>query len=123
MREGWLAAAEALTQVEAVEQEVVKPTTQDVPESLKDSRLGAVIFRNVKDELGEASERAACMIDQIIRDRAIVGWKNNADSQKSMRQAIDDLLFDLGEDTDSNWPLEIIDKVVDISIERARAIL
>ncbi|MFG0245392.1 MAG: type I restriction endonuclease subunit R [Phycisphaerales bacterium JB052] len=123
MREGWLAAAEALTQVEAVEQEVVRPTTQDVPESLKDSRLGAVIFRNIKEELGEASERAANLIDQIIRDRAIVGWKNNADSQKSMRQAIDDLLFDLGEDTDSNWPLEIIDKVVDISIERARAIL
>lgn len=123
MRAGWLAAAEALIEVEAVESEVVRPTAHDVPESLKDTRLGAVIFRNTKGELGEASEQAALTIDSIIRERAIVGWKDNVDCQKSMRQAIDDFLFELSDDAGSDWSLETIDKVVDIAIERARAVL
>ena len=123
MRAGWLAAAEALAQVEEVESEVIRPTADDVPESLRDSRLGAIIFRNIKDEIGDASEQAAVGIESIIRDRAIVGWKDNVDCQKSMRQAIDDFLFELGDAGGASWTLDTIDRVVDMSLERARAVL
>lgn len=123
MRAGWLAAAEALAQVEDVESEVIRPTADDVPESLRDSRLGAIIFRNIKDEIGDASEQAAVGIESIIRDRAIVGWKDNVDCQKSMRQAIDDFLFELGDAGGASWTLDTVDRVVDMSLERARAVL
>lgn len=123
MRAGWLAAAEALAQIEDVESEVIRPTADDVPESLRDSRLGAIIFRNISVDLGDASEQAAVSIASIIRDRAIVGWKDNVDCQKSMRQEIDDFLFELGDAVGAIWTLETIDRVVDMSIERARAVL
>ncbi|MCC5821658.1 MAG: HsdR family type I site-specific deoxyribonuclease [Phycisphaerales bacterium] len=123
MREGWLAAADALIQIEAVEEEVVRPTASDVPSSLKETRLGAVVFRNIKDILGPAAEQAALAIDRIIHEKAIVGWAENGDCQKEMRQAIDDFLFDLSEQTGSHWSIETIDQTIDVALERARAVL
>lgn len=123
MRQGWLAAADARVQVEAVESEVLTPTSGDVPERLRDSRLGAVIFRNIRDLLGDASEAAAIRIESIIREKAIVGWKENADRQKEMRQDIDDYLFDLKDQTRADWAVETIEKAVDTALERARAVL
>ena len=123
MRAGWLAAAEALIQVEKIESEVVRPSTDDVPPALRDNRLAAVLFRNTRDSLGDHAEEAVIAMEQVIRENAIVGWKDNVDRQKAMRQGIDDYLFDLSERTGADWPIEVIDRVIDTSLERARAVL
>src|SRR5690606_13777364 len=109
--------------IEKIESEVIRPSTEDVPPALRDNRLAAVLFRNTRDSLGAHAEDAAIAIDQVIRENAIVGWKENVDRQKVMRQGIDDYLFDLSERTGADWPIEVIDRVIDTSLERARAVL
>ncbi|HNO80332.1 MAG TPA: HsdR family type I site-specific deoxyribonuclease [Phycisphaerae bacterium] len=123
MRAGWLAAADALVQVEQIEKEILRPRSDDVPPPLRDRRLAVVLFRNLRDTMREAAVDAAAAIDEIIESRAIVGWKENQDRQKEMRQAIDDYLFDLNDEHQLDLSIEQIDAVIDSCMERARAIL
>lgn len=123
MRAGWLAAAEALIQVEQIEEQVLRPKADDVPEQLRDRRLAAVLYRNTAEVLGSDAVDAAREIDHIVESRAIVGWKDNDDRQKQMRQAIDDYLFELNEGRDAELTLEQIDKLIDLCMDRARAVL
>jgi len=123
MRAGWLAAAEALVQVERIENEVLRPKSDDVPDSLRERRLATVLFRNTRDVLRDSALDAAAAIDQLIEDRAIVGWKYNDDRQKEMRQQIDDYLFDLNQQRSLGLTIEQIDAVIDVCMERARAVL
>ena len=123
MRAGWLAAAEALVQVEKIEEEVLRPKSDDVPEAIRANRLAAVIYRNTQETLGDKGPEAAAAIDEIIESRAIVGWKDNDDRQKQMRQAVDDYLFDLNEEHQLGLSVEQIDRLIDLCMERARAVL
>ncbi|GFO81317.1 MAG: hypothetical protein A49_09440 [Methyloceanibacter sp.] len=123
MRAGWLAAADALVQVEQIENEVLQPRSDDVPEPLRDRRLAVVLFRNLRESMGKAAVDTAAAIDEIIESRAIVGWKENEDRQKEMRQAIDDYLFDVNDEQQLELSIEHIDALIDSCMERARAIL
>ncbi len=123
MRSGWLAAAEALVQVERIEEQILRPNADDVPEQLRDRRLAVVLFRNLEEVIGNDAADAASSIDGIIEERAIVGWKDNDDRQKQMRQAIDDYLFDLNDRRETELSLDEIDRVIDLCMERARAVL
>lgn len=123
MRAGWLAAVEALVQVETIENEVTRPKSEDVPEQVRGRRLAAILYRNTRDVLGDSATDAAAAIDEIIESRAIVGWKENEDRQKRMRQAIDDYLFDLDDNQGLDLTIEQIDCLIDTCLERARAVL
>ena len=123
MRAGWLASADALVQVEHIEEQALRPKADDVPEQLRDRRLAAVLFRNLSESLGDEAADAARSIDEIIEQRAIVGWKDNDDCQKQMRQAIDDYLFDLNDSRESVLSMDDIDRLIDFCMERARAVL
>ena len=123
MRSGWLAAADALKRVEEVEEEVIRPKASDVPELVRRSKLATVLFRNTLDLLGEATAEAAVQIDKAIQELAIVGWKDNEDRQKLMRQAIDDYLFELDDERSLGLSTEQIDAVIDTILDRAKAVM
>ena len=90
---------------------------------MRDARLAAVIYRNTQELLGDATADVALAIDRIIEDRAIVGWKDNPDRQKAMRQVIDDYLFDRNDEEGLDLSIEQIDVIIDMALERARAVL
>lgn len=123
MRDGWLAAADALKQIEVVEEQVIRPKANDVPEQVRKSKLATVLYRNTQEMFGEATADAAVHVSQIINDLAIVGWKDNEDRQKQMRQAIDDYLFEFDEERSLGLTVAQIDAVIDTLMERARAVM
>lgn len=123
MRAGWLAAAEALTKVEEIEEKIVRPKSEDVPESVRSSQFAAILYRNTKGLFGDVAAEAAGHIDRIVNDMAIVGWRSNDDRQKKIRQAIDDYIFEVNEEHTLGLTLEQIDAAIDTILERARAVI
>jgi hypothetical protein len=123
LRAGWLAAVDALERVETIEDQVTRPKADDVPELARQSRLATVLYRNTRELLNGVAGEAAARMDGIVTDLAIVGWKNNDDRQKQMRQALDDYLFELCEEHELELDLEKIDTVIDVVMERAQAVL
>lgn len=121
MRNEWLSAADALVAVEGVEQQVLRPTADDVPQQLRGRRLAEVLFRNLRGRLNGATESVADRIDREVNALAIVNWKDNEDQKKMMRQAIDDAIMDANTERDLGLTFEQVDGMIDEIMDRARA--
>lgn len=123
MRAGWIAAMEAKVKVQEVEEQVLRPTAEDVPERLRGRRLAEVLYRNLQDRLGAKAERAADAMEAELRPLAIVNWRNNEDQQKRMRQSVDDVLVETSREHGLELSYDAIDALVDEVMDRARAVL
>ncbi len=121
MRNEWLSAADALVAVEGVEQQVLRPTADDVPAQLRGRRLAEVLFRNLRGRLNGATESVADRIDREVSGLAIVNWKDNDDQKKLMRQAIDDAIMDANTESSLGLTFEQVDGMIDEILDRARA--
>jgi type I restriction enzyme R subunit len=113
--------AEYLKQVTDVMTQVRDGKTQEGPDILKERDLSRALFGALKEELARESNstmvredprpygspeahaarleqvlaEAACQMEDIIRNHAVVRWRENIDAQNRMRNDLDDFLFDL----------------------------
>ena len=117
---------EALDQVNDISNKVVMKTGDGIPEKLINKNMARRYYGVINAELDkfEVSEDVvgdiALEIDEKISQHMVRDFRNNFDALNSMRNEIDDTLFDANEKHSIDLPLEvqdtIIDKCVDITI-------
>jgi type I restriction enzyme R subunit len=62
----------------------------------------------------------ACDIEAIIRNHAVVRWRDNADAQNRMRNDLDDLLFSLQREKGVKLTYEQMDAIIESILRIAR---
>lgn len=70
--------------------------------------------------MAELLAEIASDIEQIIRQHAIVRWRDNADAQNAMRNDLDDLLFDLQRNKDIKLSFGQMDAILEAILRIAR---
>lgn len=75
---------------------------------------------SVTSSSGEVLGGVACDIEKIIQGHAIVRWRDNADAQNSMRNDLDDLLFDLQRNKGLKLSFEQMDSIIESILRIAR---
>jgi type I restriction enzyme R subunit len=123
--------AEYLSRVTEVMNSVVNRTSDDLPSSLKNQDVAKAFYGIVNEvftrlnhadnESREVAALAALQIDEIIRRNKVVDWIANLDVQNSMRNEIDDYLYELREESGVDLSLDDMDLIVENSIDVAKA--
>ena len=138
-----------LAKVTEVMETVRGGSSPDVPEVLKASDLSRALFGVLQEQMsGSASDGhvsfvredapssgsggpeknnspkeilagAACAMETIIRDLAVVRWRDNVDAQNRMRNALDDFLFDLQKQKGLSLSLAQMDAIIESAIRIA----
>jgi type I restriction enzyme R subunit len=62
----------------------------------------------------------AVRIDDAIQSRLVVDWRTNADRQNDMRNAIDDLLYDVKSERGLPLTVEDMDAIIERSLDIAK---
>lgn len=129
-RDKRLADREYLSTVSKIAENISHRTGDDLPEILKNED-GAQAFFGIAREvltphldagvLPEVAAQAALDVDKIIRERLIVNWVHNDDVENPMRQAIEDLLYDIKADHTIELTFEEMDAIIERSLDVARA--
>lgn len=133
-REGRLSEAEYLNQAQEVRATVVRESQGqgggDLPEAVRGTPLTSALYRQAAESMREISgaqtEDIASLIAlefaNIISRHARVGWTNDADVEKLMRQDMDDFLIDEIKNKRGQYGLDfdLIDEMLDQAIARAR---
>jgi type I restriction enzyme, R subunit len=129
-REGRINDAEYLKQVTEVMNAVVNRSDDSFPESLKHNDAAKAFFGVVNEALirlkvdelrsKEVSAQTALKIDEIIQQNIVVDWLNNDDIKNTMRNEIDDYLYDLKEKESLKFDLDAMDLIVENSIDIAK---
>ncbi len=70
--------------------------------------------------MAELLAEVACDIERIIRQHAIVRWRENADAQNAMRNDLDDLLFSLQRSKGITLTFEQMDAILEAILRIAR---
>ena len=70
--------------------------------------------------MAELLAEVACDIERIIRQHAIVRWRDNADAQNAMRNDLDDLLFSLQRTKGITLTFEQMDAILEAVLRIAR---
>jgi type I restriction enzyme R subunit len=70
--------------------------------------------------MAELLAEVACDIERIIRQHAIVRWRENADAQNAMRNDLDDLLFSLQRTKGITLTFEQMDAILEAVLRIAR---
>jgi type I restriction enzyme, R subunit len=70
--------------------------------------------------MAELLAEVACDIERIIRQHAIVRWRENTDAQNAMRNDLDDLLFSLQRTKGINLTFEQMDAILEAILRIAR---
>ena len=65
------------------------------------------------------AETSLCM-EEIIREEAVVRWRDNPDAQNRMRNKMDDLLFRLQSERGITLSLEQMDALIEACLRIAR---
>jgi hypothetical protein len=102
----------------------------DLPEAVRGNPLTSALYRQAADSMREVSgvqaEEMASLIAlkfaNIIGQHARVGWTNDADIEKLMRQDMDDFLIDEIKNKRGQYGLDfdLVDEMLDQAIARAR---
>jgi type I restriction enzyme R subunit len=124
-----LSDAEYLRKVREITKSVQTHSGDDVPEPVRYNADAQALYRLVRDTLKPYSKgdgdslkeaEAALDIDRIIDERRTVNWTRNPDVQNQMRNAIEDRLFELKEQTGFPLTIDDIDNVMERSLEVAK---
>ena len=120
-----------LNKVTEVMQSVLSRTGDKLPEILRDRDVAKAFYGVVNEvvarlgvpeaELAGVSAEIAVRIDDAIEPMAIVDWRTNLDVQNQMRNAIDDLLYDLKAERGYNLTTEDMDAIVERSLDIAKS--
>lgn len=133
-REGRLSEADYLNKAKEVRATLVREAQGqgggDLPAAVRGSPLTSALYRQAAESMREISdaltEEIASLIavefTGIVGRHARVGWTNDADVEKLMRQDMDDFLIDeiKGRRGQHDLDFELIDTMLDQSIARAR---
>lgn len=119
-----------LKKVTDIMQSVLTRTGDQVPEVLRNRDVAKAFYGVVKEvvtrlgvpdeELTAAAAGIAVRIDDAVEQRAIVDWRTNLDVQNQMRNAIDDLLYELKAERGYNLTTEDMDVIVEKSLDIAK---
>lgn len=122
--------AEYLARVRHVESTIVQRPVDEVPDAVRYDPVATAYYGLLREKLAkyEANRSkvdtvgadAAVAIDQIIEQRRVVNWTENADVQNRMKTAIEDELFELRDRHGVPLSLEDIDALLDDVLNVAR---
>jgi type I restriction enzyme R subunit len=126
--QGRMQAIEALPKLEDAHKKVSTHTDDSVPAELAAKDMARRYYGCVREDIatyttgdpGPATRIALAIVDRIQKYK-IRDWVHNDDAIKHMRGEIDDIFFDVMQETGIEFPLEIQDKLIDQCIEIARA--
>lgn len=128
-RAGRLAEAEYLTRVRDIRDQVVRQGQgDDVPEAVRGDDLATAVWRVAAEVLATVSEDAAISTEvgaafaAIVRKHRRVGWQHDPDVENSIRNEMDDYLYDEIKGRRGLYGLEIdaMDQLIDRAIAIAR---
>lgn len=89
-------------------------------EEAAEYRLGKT-SNSLTPDMAKSLGTLACDIETIIRKHAVVRWRENTDAQNRMRNELDDLLFELKGNSDTDLDLDKIDTIIESIIQIARS--
>jgi type I restriction enzyme R subunit len=135
--------AEYLKGVTDVMTQVRDGKTEEGPDILQNRDLSRALFGALKNELGSGSTfardepanygsskekseplekvlaEAACAMEDIIRDHAVVRWRENIDAQNRMRNDLDDFLYKLQKQKGVQLSFDQMDAIIEAVIRIA----
>ncbi|MDD5140547.1 MAG: HsdR family type I site-specific deoxyribonuclease [Verrucomicrobiales bacterium] len=119
-----------LNRVTEVMESVLSRTGDKLPEILRDRDVAKAFYGVVnevvgrlglpEDSLAVVAAEIAVRIDDAIASRRVVDWVTNLDVQNEMRNAIDDLLYDLKAEHGIALTTEDMDAIVERSLDIAK---
>jgi type I restriction enzyme, R subunit len=128
LHEKRLQAAEALARIKDIAIKVATHTEDDVPEQLIGHDMARRYYGTVQEEVEEyisakpdAGATIALEVVKRIEKHKVRDWTNNPDALNAMRREIDDIFFDVAEEFELKFPLELQDKLIDKCLEIAIA--
>ncbi len=114
---------EYLRRVEEVLKHIVQHSGDDTPEAVRDSETQRSYFGLLRDKIDERgiddsvvrnlATEAAIGIDQVLRQRRIVNWKQNQDVQNRMKTEIEDIVLDLAAARGVDLGFDDVDDLLD----------
>jgi type I restriction enzyme R subunit len=129
-RDRRITEAEYLKRATEVMQAVVTRTGDNLPPVLRHRDVAKAFYGVVNEVLGwlPAAETTApglaadvaVRIDDAIQSRLVVDWRSNADRQNEMRNAIDDLLYDVKAEKGLPLSVEDMDAIIERSLDIAK---
>lgn len=125
---GRMSELEALEQAKSMRDEETSGYRQDIPQRLRNLRDAPAYYGVVRESLSERlSEEVlaemAMQVEAIIEKHKIRDWENNPDVLNTMRNALDDYLYEIAEKQNTKFSTaeldEIVEQVIDIARKRA----
>jgi type I restriction enzyme R subunit len=123
-----LQALEALEKIRDIASKVATHTDDSVPAALVANDMGRRYYGILAEDIvplcggsPDAAVKMAVAIPERIKQHVVRDWRDNIDALNKMRGAIDDVLFEISEETGVQIPLEVQDRLIDRSIEIAIA--
>ncbi len=128
LHEKRIQAAEALAKIKDIAIQVATHTENDIPKQLLGHDMARRYYGTVQEELAEYTTKKpdvgatiALEVVKRLQPHKVRDWTNNTDALNAMRREIDDIFFDVAEEFDLEFPLEIQDKLIDNCLEIAIA--
>lgn len=121
MRNGKLADAKALGQMQLVRTDAITRKDETIPRAVAEQGGADILYRNfgILDE--EKKAAFAVSVAKIIADTAIIDWQRNSEVQRVIMNKIDDFLYDV---VRGEWGVELsaeqINKIIQLSVELAK---
>jgi type I restriction enzyme R subunit len=90
----------ALGQLRLLDEQLGKRQDHDLPEKIRESGVtgGDIIYRNLKTVLTKVSEvnyqRLVLALARIVNRQATIDWRRSFESERQMREHLDDYLYD-----------------------------
>ncbi|XHR27483.1 MAG: type I restriction endonuclease subunit R [Chthoniobacteraceae bacterium] len=120
--------AKYLAKVKEIMEKVRDAKRDNTPPILKEHDLANAFFGAIRDAIpaeslpisDDLAARMALKIEGIIRENAVVRWRDNDDAQNRMRNGIDDYLFELQEKHGITLSIPQMDSILESAIRIAK---
>lgn len=129
-RDERISDAEFLSQVTEVMNVVLNRSGDGFPENLKHNDSAKAFFGVVNDVFSrlkiedaknkKIASQTALGIDEIIRRNKVVDWLNNVQVQNTIKNEIDDFLYELKEKEEIEIDFDLMDLIVEASLDIAK---
>lgn len=128
-RENRLSDADYLRRVTEIKEAVLTRKEDDLPSKLTGKEDARAYYHEVAETLNrhpdgfdakDVAANAGLKVDEIIRNRRIVGWTTNSDVQNRMRLEIEDYLHELMTEKKFQLGYDEIDNIIEGCIAVAR---
>jgi type I restriction enzyme R subunit len=123
---------EFLRRVTELRDQVVRPANDDVPSEIRNNALSIAFFHTLEKAFGSnpaaaghdvrsTASAAATAFSEIVDRHRVVNWTHSQDVQNSMRNDMDDYLFDVVRDHHGmEFSAAVISEIVESALQTAR---